>query len=129
MVVVSCTEKPKGNPDRFKYGTFVIPEGKGHGKTIITRKDNLQIEEYFDMVSISSDSGLTEKKTSRIDTLFITWKNNFAYRLKMKNPKKDLDKETIFVQITKVTDTSYSFTAKVGYTNFKQKGTAFIKNN
>ena len=43
----------------------------------------------------------------------------------MKSPKTDLDKDPIFVQITKVTDSSYSFTAKIGYSNFKQKGTVY----
>jgi len=45
----------------------------------------------------------------------------------MKNPKTDLDKDPIFVQINKVTDTSYDFTAKIGYSKFKQKGTLYLK--
>jgi hypothetical protein len=43
----------------------------------------------------------------------------------MKSPKKEIDKQPIFVQITKVNDSLYSFSAKVGYSNFKQEGTVF----
>lgn len=123
---ISCTQ-PKGNPDRFKQGKFVIPATDNYGKTIITRKDSLQIEEYHKKVTISTDSSVFEKKTKRIDTLYIKWKNDFAYTLRMKNPKTKLDKDPIFVQINEIKDSSYSFTAKVGYSNFKQKGTIHIK--
>ena len=125
FLVFSCTPEKKGDPLRFKYGTFEIPESDSYGKTVIIRKDSLQIEKYSKKVSISTDSLVSEKNIIRIDTLFINWKNNFAYRLQMKNPKTDLDKDPIFVQITKVTDTSYSFTARIGYSNFKQKGTVY----
>ncbi|MDB9955931.1 hypothetical protein OAD46_01655, partial [Flavobacteriaceae bacterium] len=57
--------------------------------------------------------------------LYITWKNNFFYTLKMKSPKNDLDKDPIFVQINKLSATSYDFTAKIGFSEFKQKGTVF----
>ncbi|WP_420553421.1 hypothetical protein [Tenacibaculum aiptasiae] len=124
-LVLSCSPEKKGDPTRFKYGTFEIPAGEGYGKTIIVRKDSLQIEEYTKKVSISTDSLTTVKEEKHIDTLYIKWKNNFAYNLKMKNPKTDLDKDPIFVQITKVTDSSYSFTARIGYSNFKQKGTVY----
>jgi len=43
----------------------------------------------------------------------------------MKSPKTKLDKDPIFVQITKVTDSSYSFTAKIGYSKFTQKGVVY----
>ncbi|KAB1160030.1 hypothetical protein F7018_02945 [Tenacibaculum aiptasiae] len=125
MSFISCSPEKKGDPTRFKYGTFEIPAGEGYGKTIIVRKDSLQIEEYTKKVSISTDSLTTVKEEKHIDTLYIKWKNNFAYNLKMKNPKTDLDKDPIFVQITKVTDSSYSFTARIGYSNFKQKGTVY----
>ena len=68
---------------------------------------------------------MINKTITQIDTLYITWKNNFFYTLKMKSPKKEIDKQPIFVQITKVKDSSYSFSAKVGYSNFKQDGTVF----
>lgn len=128
FLILSCnyTDK-KGDPARFKHGTFEIPGSDNYGKTTIIRNDSLQIEQYTKKVSISSDSLITEKEEKHIDTLFIKWKNNFAYSLRMKSPKNDLDKDPIFVQITKVTDSSYSFTAKIGYSNFKQKGTAYIK--
>ena len=43
----------------------------------------------------------------------------------MKNLKTRLDKDPIFVRITKVTDSSYNFTVKIGYSKFKQKGTVY----
>ncbi len=127
VVLTSCVAEKKGNPDRFKHGVFEIPAGKSYGKTVITRIDSLQIEEYFKVVSISNDSTSFDKQIEHTDTLYIKWKNSFFYTLKMKSPKKDLDKDPIFVQITKVTDTSYNFTAKIGYSNFKQNGTVFIR--
>ena len=60
-----------------------------------------------------------------IDTLYIKWKNNFFYTLKMKSPKTDLDNDPIFVQINKITENSYDFTAKIGFSEFKQKGTFY----
>lgn len=69
-LIISC-KNYKLNPDRFKTGTFEIPEGKGYEKTIIIRLDSIQIEKYED----------------RIDTLSIIWKNNFNYTLKMLHPK------------------------------------------
>ena len=125
FLVYSCAPEKKGDPKRFVYGTFEIPAGDNYGKTTIVRKDSLQIEEYSKKVSISTDSLVTEKEVKHIDTLFIKWKNNFAYSLRMKTPKTDLDKDPIFVQITQVTDSSYNFTAKIGYSNFKQKGTVY----
>ncbi|PKH51960.1 hypothetical protein CXF68_15230 [Tenacibaculum sp. Bg11-29] len=124
-IMFSCTPKKKGDPKRFVYGTFEIPAGNGYGKTTIIRKDSLQIETYTKKVNISTDSLVSEKEIKHTDTLFIKWKNNFAYSLRMKSPKTDLDKDPIFVQITKVTDSSFSFTARIGYSNFKQKGTVY----
>lgn len=124
-MVFSCTPEKKGDPKRFVYGTFEIPAGNGYGKTTIIRKDSLQIETYTKKVNISTDSLVSEKEIEHTDTLFIKWKNSFAYSLRMKTPKTDLDKDPIFVQITKVTDSSFSFTAKIGYSNFKQKGTVY----
>ncbi|WP_237275710.1 hypothetical protein [Tenacibaculum ovolyticum] len=121
----SCTPEKKGDPLRFKYGTFEIPAGNGYGKTTIIRKDSLQIETYTKKVSISIDSLVSEKEIKHTDTLFIKWKNNFAYSLRMKSPKTDLDKDPIFVQITKVTDSSFSFTARIGYSNFTNPGTVY----
>ncbi|WP_299014307.1 hypothetical protein [uncultured Polaribacter sp.] len=121
---ISCeSEKPDAN--RFKQGVFEIPAGDGYSKTIITRKDSLQIEEYEKIISISTDSTITEKRVKRIDTLYIKWKSNFFYSLKMKSPKKQLDKDAIYVQVTKVTDSSYDFSAKVGFSKFKTDGTLY----
>ena len=39
----------------------------------------------------------------------------------MKSPKTDLDNDPIFVQINKITENSYDFTAKIGFSEFKQK--------
>ncbi|CAM1355071.1 conserved exported hypothetical protein [Tenacibaculum halocynthiae] len=128
LIFFSCSTEKKGDPTRFKQGVFEIPAGESYGKTIITRKDSLQIEQYTKKTSISSDSLVTLKEEKHTDTLFIKWKNNFAYTLQMKNPKTDLDKDPIFVQITKVTDNSYDFTARIGYSKFKQKGTVYKVN-
>ena len=125
ILFYSCNSDLKNNSDRFKKGVFEIPAGKGYSKTIIKRIDSLQIEEYERFVSISNDSNSGVKKIKHIDTLYIKWKNNFFYTLKMKSPKKESDKDPIFVQINKVTDSSYNFTAKIGFSKFKQDGTVF----
>ncbi len=127
LVFTSCEVETKSNADRFKYGTFEIPAGNGIGITTIIRKDSIQIERYTKKTTISTDSTVTEKEVERIDTLFITWKNNFAYTLRMKNPKTDLDKDPIFVQIVKVKDSSYDFNSRIGYSNFTPSGTVYIK--
>lgn len=127
LCLTSCKKEFKASADRFKQGFFEIPGGKGYSKTIIQRIDSLQIEQYTKTVSISTDSSLVEKEIKHIDTLYITWKNDFAYSLRMKRPKTDLDEDPIFVQINKVTDNSYDFTAKIGYSKFKQTGTLYLK--
>lgn len=127
MLCSSCNQSKTIDASRFKKGTFEIPAGKGYSKTILTRIDSLQIEEYTKYSQITTDSGVFQRETKKIDTLYITWKNNFFYTLKMKSPKNDLDQDPIFVQINKVTDSSYNFTAKIGYSEFKQKGTVFKK--
>ena len=125
VIFSSCSSDIKGDADRFKKGVFEIPAGNGYGKTTITRKDSLQIEEYEKIVTITSDSLNTEKRIEQIDTLYITWKNNFFYTLKMKSPKKELDKDPIYVQITEVKDNSYNFSAKIGFSTFKSDGTVY----
>ncbi len=104
-LVLSCKNEPL-SPDRFKIGTFEIPEGKGYKKTVIIRRDSIQIEKYED----------------RIDTLTITWKNNFNYTLKMINPKTAIDEEPIYIKITNIEKDSYEFEAVIGHSNFVQKG-------
>ena len=106
-------------------GVFEIPAGKGYSKTIVTRVDSLQIEEYVKYTEISTDSGVFKRENKIIDTLYIKWKNNFFYTLKMKSPQTELDKDPIFVQINKISDSSYDFTAKIGFSEFKQKGTVY----
>jgi hypothetical protein len=120
----ACSSK-KGNPDRFRQGVFEVPAGKGYSKTIITRIDSIQIEEYEKIISISNDSVSGEQRIKHIDTLYIEWKNNFFYSLKMKSPKKQLDKDAIYVQITKITDDSYEFSAKIGFSKFLTDGTMY----
>ena len=122
FLFLSCNSDIKDNSEKFRFGVFEIPGGKGYSKTIITRKDSLQIEEYEKITSISNDSATFEIREKKIDTLYITWKNNFFYTLKMKSPKNKADKDPIFVQITKLLDSSYNFTAKIGFSNFKQDG-------
>lgn len=124
LFLLSCSSK-NNDASRFKTGVFEIPAGKGYSKTIVTRIDSLQIEEYTKFTEISTDSGVFKKESIIIDTLFIKWKNIFFYTLKMKSPKTDLDKDPIFVQINKITENSYDFTAKIGFSEFKQKGTFF----
>lgn len=110
IAVLSCKNEEM-NPDRFKTGTFEIPEGKGYEKTSIIRKDSLQIEKYED----------------RIDSLSIFWKNNFNYTLKMLHPKTAIDEDPIYVKITSLKKDSYDFEAVIGHSNFIQKGTIFKK--
>ena len=124
LVFASCSSE-KGDPERFRQGVFEVPAGKGYSKTIITRIDSIQIEEYEKIISISNDSVYGEKRIKRIDTLYIKWKNNFFYSLKMKSPKKQLDKDAIYVQITKITDNSYDFSAKIGFNKFLTDGTVY----
>lgn len=126
IVLTSCNINTEGNPERFKYGTFEIPAGNNYSKTIIVRKDSLQIEYYTKKVTISTDSTVIEKEIQKIDTLFITWRNNFSYTLKMKNPKTELDKDPINVQMSKVTDSSYNYVSRIGFSKFKPKGTVYI---
>jgi len=126
FVLFSCTDVPVKNlNNQFKTGVFEIPAGDGYEKTTITRIDSLQIESYSKTIMVKNDSLAIERIENRIDTLYIKWKNNFFYTLQMKSPKTSLDKDRIFVQITKVTDSSYSFTAKIGYSKFLQKGTVY----
>ena len=107
-LMLSCKNEPL-NADRFKTGTFEIPEGKGYKKTIIIRQDSIQIEKYED----------------RIDTLSIAWKNNFHYTLKMLHPKSAIDEDPIHVKITHLEKDSYEFEAVIGHSNFVQKGEIF----
>jgi len=112
MIIVSC-KNDELSLDRFKTGTFEIPEGKGYEKTLIIRTDSLQLEKYED----------------RIDTLTITWKNNFNYTLKMMHPKTALDEDPIYVKITNLKKDSYEFEAVIGHSNFVQKGEIIKKAN
>lgn len=125
IALYSCKSEIKDNSDQFKQGVFEIPAGDGYSKTIITRKDSIQIEEYEKIVSVSNDSTSGEKRIKHIDTLYIKWKNNFFYTLRMKSPKKELDKDPIFVQITKLKENSYDFSAKIGYSKYKTDGTIY----
>jgi hypothetical protein len=83
----------------------------------------LQTEKYIKYTEISTDSGSYVREEQKTDVYYIKWKNNFFYTLQMKDPKSDLDEDPIFVQITKVTKDSYDFSARIGYSNFKQTGT------
>ena len=123
--MTSCKPEMKDNSDRFKKGVFEIPSDKSYTKTTIKRIDSLQIEEYEKIVSITNDGISSEKRIKHIDTLYIKWKNNFFYTLKMKSPKTELDNDPIYVQITKVTDSSYTFTAKIGFSKFATDGVIY----
>ena len=93
----SCNSKKSSNAERFKLGVFEIPAGKGYSKTIVTRVDSLQIEEYVKYTEISTDSGVFKRETKIIDTFYIKWKNNFFYTLKMKSPQTELDLSLIHI--------------------------------
>ena len=125
LFLSSCNSKKAKDAERFKLGVFEIPAGKGYSKTIVTRVDSLQVEEYIKYTEISTDSGVFKKESKIIDTLYIKWKNNFFYTLKMKSPQTELDNDPIFVQINTLSDSSYDFTAKIGFSEFKQKGTVY----
>ncbi|WP_299665586.1 hypothetical protein [uncultured Polaribacter sp.] len=125
FILYACKSEIADNSDKFKKGVFEIPAGKGYSKTIVTRIDSLQIEEYEKITSISKNGITTEKRVKHIDTLYIKWKNNFFYSLKMKSPEKVLDRDAIFVQITKITDDSYEFSAKIGFSKFATDGTIY----
>ena len=124
VTFLSCEPQIEGDPQRFKTGVFEAPAVEGSiSKTIITRNDSIQTEEYTKYYEISTDSGVFVKEEKKTDVYLIQWKNNFAYTLQMKNPKTEIDEDPIFVQITKITDKTYDFSARIGYSNFKQTGT------
>ncbi len=109
IFIFSCTSEIEDNSDRFKKGGFEIPAGKNFVKETIIRKDSIQISKYG----------------NHIDTLSIEWKNNFFYTLKYINPKNDLQKDPMFVQINKIKKDSYDFTVKIGFSKFTKKGTIY----
>ena len=109
LLFFSCNSELKDNSDKFKIGVFEIPAGKNFVKETIIRKDSIQIS----------------KHGKHIDTLSIKWKNNFFYTLKYINPKNDLQKDPMFVQINKIHKDSYDFTVKIGFSKFTKKGTIY----
>ena len=124
VTISACKPQIKGDPDRFKTGVFEAPAVEGSiSKTTITRNDSLQIEKYIKYTEISTDSGSYVREEQKTDVYYIQWGNNFFYTLRMKDPKTDIDEDPIFVQITKISENTYGFSAKIGYSNFKQTGT------
>jgi hypothetical protein len=109
IVFSSCKSEITDNSNQFKIGVFEIPAGKGFVKETIIRKDSIQIS----------------KHGNDIDTLSIKWKNNFFYTLRYINPKTDLQKDPMFVQINKINKNSYDFTVKIGFSKFSKKATIF----
>ncbi len=110
LILTSCKEvKVVDNNNQFKTGVFEIPAGKNFVKETIIRKDSIQISKYED----------------HIDTLSIKWKNNFFYTLRYINPKNEMQKDPMFVQINKVYKDSYDFTVKIGFSKFSTKGTIY----
>ena len=108
-VFTACDSGIEDNSDKFKLGVFEIPAGKDFVKETIIRKDSIQISKYGD----------------NIDTLLIEWKNNFFYTLKYINPKNDLQKDPMYIQINKIRKDSYDFTVKIGFSKFSKKGTIY----
>jgi hypothetical protein len=109
LLLFSCNSEIKDNSDQFKLGVFEIPAGKNFVKETIIRKDSIQIS----------------KHGNHIDTLSIKWKNNFFYTLKYINPKNDLQKDPMFIQINNIHKDSYDFTVKIGFSKFTKKGTIY----
>ena len=109
LIFSSCKSEFEDNSERFKVGVFEIPAGKDFVKETIIRKDSIQIS----------------KHGNHIDTLSIKWKNNFFYTLKYINPKNDLEKDPMFIQINKINKDSYDFTVKIGFSKFAKKGTMY----
>jgi hypothetical protein len=109
ILLSSCSSEIKDNSDKFKIGVFEIPAGKGFVKETIIRKDSIQISKHGD----------------EVDTLSIKWKNNFFYTLKYLNPKTELQKDPMYIQINKIEENSYDFTVKIGFSKFKKKATIF----
>jgi hypothetical protein len=109
LLLTSCKSEFEDNSERFKVGVFEIPAGKDFVKETIIRKDSIQIS----------------KHGNHIDTLSIKWKNNFFYTLKYINPKNDLEKDPMFIQINKINKDSYDFTVKIGFSKFAKKGTIY----
>ena len=88
IILFACQTGPKGDTSRFQEGVFEIPAGESYSKTIITRKDSLQIEEYTKFVEVSTDSTVTRKEIKKIDTLYITWEEQLLLYLKNEVSKK-----------------------------------------
>jgi|TARA_B110000902_G_scaffold252308_1_gene313623 hypothetical protein len=109
LILFACKSEFKDNSDRFKVGVFEIPAGKGFVKETIIRKDSIQISKHGD----------------HVDTLSIKWKNNFFYTLKYINPKTELQKDPMYVQINKIDNDSYDFTVKIGFSKFTKKATIY----
>jgi len=105
----ACQSEIKDNSEQFKVGVFEIPAGKGFVKETIIRKDSIQISQHG----------------TEIDTLSIKWKNNFFYTLRYLNPKTELQKDPMFIQINKIYKNSYDFTVKIGFSKFSKKGTIY----
>ena len=108
--ISSCKSEIEDQSDKFKVGVFEIPAGKNFVKETIIRKDSLQIS----------------KHGTHVDTLSIKWKNNFFYTLKYINPKNELQKDPMYIQINQIYDDSYDFTVKIGFSKFTKKGTIYI---
>lgn len=113
LIFVACKKPQKLDVESFKYGTFEIPATDEYSKTIIIRKDSLQIEIY----------------EGKVDTLLIEWKDNFNYTLNMLNMMNGMEEDPIHVQITRVKADSYDFNAVIGHSNFKQDGTVYKIND
>ena len=109
LKLVSCKSEFADNSYRFKEGVFEIPAGDNFVKETIIRKDTIQISKYG----------------KNVDTLSIKWKNNFFYTLKYINPKNELQKDPMYIQINKLYDHKYDFTVRIGFSKFSQKGTVY----
>ena len=70
LLFSSCGPEKDIDALRFKTGVFEIPAGKGYSKTIVTRIDSLQIEEYVKFAEISTDSGAVSYTHLTLPTIY-----------------------------------------------------------
>jgi hypothetical protein len=107
LFLLSCHNDHTGIGD-FRTGTFQTFLDNSEIKSIATRNDSLQFENYNNV----------------IDTFKIEWKSNFEYVLSKINPKSELDSTPFLVKIIGFKNNSYTFKAHYKGSNFKQTGKA-----
>ncbi len=108
-VLCACTAKHKTDILFFRKGTFKTYVGKRKDSSYFFRNDKTQIETY----------------RNKKDTFAITWKSNFEYELRKKNPRTKLDSLPFIVKITAIKQDYYKFKGYYLGSNFKQDGITY----